>query len=215
MTKVFGILTRITQTAALCAAVFVPAWAADIDTQRELFSEVFEDVERGDWSAVEALDRDDRRLLEQYVLWPDLRGTYLRANLRTIDPDTIESFLDEYGLLKPARELRYRYALELARRGELARYFEVYEAFYQGMDVAELDCLALRAEINENRGDRVVARAKDLWLVGRSQVDQCDPVFAWLYDNDLLTALDYRQRFDLAIDAREFSLARPLDRRGA
>ncbi|MDJ0911426.1 MAG: transglycosylase SLT domain-containing protein [Woeseiaceae bacterium] len=212
MPKVFGILTRITLTAALCAAVFVPASAADIETQRELFSRVFEDVERGDWGAIDALERDERRLLEEYVLWPDLRGTYLRANLRTTDPDTVESFLDEYGLLKPARELRYRYALELARRGDLARYFEVYEAYYQGMDVAVLDCLALRAEINDDRGERVVARAKDLWLVGRSQVDECDPVFAWLYDNELLTALDYRRRFELAIDARQFSLARWLAR---
>lgn len=212
MRKPFGILSRIALTAALCAAVFVPARASDIETQRELFSRVFEDVERGDWSAVDALDRDERRLLERYVLWPDLRGMYLRANLRKTDPDTIESFLDEYGLLKPARELRYRYALELARRGDLARYFEVYEAFYQGMGVAELDCLALRAEIDDDRGERVVTRAKDLWLVGRSQVDECDPVFAWLYDNDLLTAFDYRRRFELAIEAREFSRARWLAR---
>ncbi len=212
MPRAFGLLTRITLTAALCAAVFVPARASDLETQRELFGRVFEDVERGDWSAIDALDRDERRLLEEYVLWPDLEGMFLRANLRTADPDTIEAFLDEYGLLKPARELRYRYSLELARRGDLARYFEVYEAFYQGMGVAELDCLALRAEIKDDRGERVVARAKDLWLVGRSQVDECDPVFAWLYDNELLTPVDYRRRYELAIEAREFSLARWLAR---
>ncbi len=212
MRIVIGTWKRITLTAALCAAVCAPAFAADIDTQRELYRRVFPEVERGNWGAVSELDGDDRRLLEQYRLWPDLRGTWLRANLRTLEPEVVEEFLDEYGLLKPARELRYRYALELARRGDLDRYFAIYESFYQGMGVAELDCLALRAEIAHERGERVLARARDLWVVGKSQVDECDPVFAWLYDNQHLTALDYRRRYGLAIEAREFSLARWLAR---
>ena len=58
--------------------------AADIAKQRELFKDVYETVERGDWSPVDGLSASERKLLEQYVLWPDLRATWLRANLKTV-----------------------------------------------------------------------------------------------------------------------------------
>ncbi len=201
-------------TAALAAAVLFPAYAADdariLERQRALFVPAFDSAERGDWSTVEKLDRGDRELLEQYLLWPDLRAAYFRATLRRANLRDVEKFLDRHGSLKPARELRYRVALEYVRRGDLPAYLRLYKSYYQGLDNAKLDCLALRAEIAAGQGARAVIRAKDLWLVGKSQVDECDPVFEFLKDSGRLSALDYRKRYALAIDAREFSLARWL-----
>ncbi|MDJ0939098.1 MAG: transglycosylase SLT domain-containing protein [Woeseiaceae bacterium] len=182
----------------------------DILLQRELFLRVFEDVERGDWSVVWDLKEPEREALSRYVLWPDLRATYLRATMKRADTADVESFLDEYGTLKPARELRYRYALELARRNELDAYHDIYQAFYQGSEVARLDCLALRAELADGRERELVTRARDLWLVGKSQADECDPVFEHLIANGYLGALDYRRRYALAVDERNFTLARWL-----
>ena len=201
-------------TAALAAAVLYPVHAADnqrvLEQQRALFVPAFESAERGDWSSVENLGRSDRKLLEQYLLWPDLRAAYFRATMRRADTRDIEKFLARHGSLKPARELRYRLALEYVRRGDLPAYLRLYKSFYQGLDNASLDCLALRAEIAAGQGARVVIRAKDLWLVGRSQVDECDPVFEFLKDSGRLSVADYRKRYALAIEAREFSLARWL-----
>ncbi len=190
----------------------VGAESSGLDRQRALFIELHPVVERGDWSAVDALPADDRKLLRDYVLWPDLRSTWLRATISVAEHDEIEAFLDRYGTLKPARELRYRYALHLAKEGDLNGFLSIYERYYQGIEMAKLDCLALRAEIKNGREQRVVNRAVDLWLVGRSQVEECDPVFAWIRDNDKLGAIEYRKRFDLAIEAREFRLARWLGR---
>jgi hypothetical protein len=57
------------------ATVTMPAAAgsgpAQIERQRELFRDVYNTVERGDWTAVEGLAAPDQQLLEQYVLWPD------------------------------------------------------------------------------------------------------------------------------------------------
>ena len=200
---------------ALCAYLAfvtfpVTAEPADLERQRELFKELRPVVERGDWSVVEALSADERELLQQYVLWPDLRATWLKATVKTADHGAIEAFLERYGTLKPARELRYRYALHLARVGDLDGYLAIYERYYQGIDMATLDCLALQADIANGRDARVVNRAVDLWLVGRSQVDECDPVFTWIRENDKLGTIEYRKRFDLAIEAREFRLARWL-----
>ncbi len=203
--------TRLTVFLAAILA-FLPTQAADVDRQRALFQQVYETVERGDWSPVDKLDHDERLLLEGYVLWPDLRAAWLRANLRKVDAAQVDAFLTRYGSLKPGRELRYRRALQLARSGDLEGYRRIYEQFYQGQEIARLDCLALQAEIEAGSFSRVNRRAVRLWMVGTSQVEECNPVFDHLYDNNVLGPVEYRQRFQLAIDAREFQLARWLAR---
>ena len=69
--------------------------------------------------------------------------------------------------MKPARELRYRYALHLAKAGDREDYLTIYQAFYQGLEIAKLDCIALHAELEAGREQRVVIRARELWLTGR------------------------------------------------
>jgi len=202
--------------AGIVAATFLllqgPAASAEIDTQRELFRDVYESVERGNWDPVDALSDEDQRLLQHYVLWPDLRAAWFRANIRSADHSAIESFLDQHGTLKPARELRYRYALHLAKAGDREDYLTIYQAFYQGLEIAKLDCIALHAELEAGREQRIVVRARELWLTGGSQAAECDPVFTQLRAAKLITDADYRARYALAIEAREFTRARWLAR---
>ena len=181
-----------------------------IEQQRELFMATYPEAERGSWTAVTALDAGDRQRLESYVLWPDLRAAYLRATLSRQSPATIERFLDAHQTSRPARNLRYRYALSLARRGEHARFLELYRSYYQGREIARLDCLALDAELELGQSWRVAPRAQALWLVGHSQADECDSVFAWAKAAGHLPPKLYRERFELAIEARAFGRARWL-----
>src|SRR5210317_433123 len=113
-----------------------PAAAAQIDEQRELFKSVYKTVERGDWSPVDGLSASDRARLQQYVLWPDLRATWLRANLRTTPAADVDAFIQQHGTLRPARELRYKQAMMLAGNGDLEGFQRIYEQFYQGQDIA-------------------------------------------------------------------------------
>ena len=203
--------------AGTIAAIFLllhgqSAASAKIDTQRELFRQVYENVERGNWATVEALRDKERRLLQHYVLWPDLRASWFRAKIRTADHEAIETFLDQHGTLKPARELRYRYALHLAKAGELDAFLDIYQAYYQGLEIARLDCIALHAELDSDGGDRIINRARVLWLTGKSQAEECDPVFEHLRAQNLLDDDDYRARYALAIEVREFTRARWLAR---
>lgn len=203
-----GLLTRLAGLMVVVLALGAPAAASsEIEKQRALFKGVFESVERGDWRAVENLSVLDQQLLEQYVLWPDLRASWLRANIQTVPQAEIDAFVQQYGTLKPARELRYRHALNFVRRDDLPGYLNIYEQFYQGQNIAKLDCLALQAEIRAGRFQRVNARAIDLWTVGKSQVDECDPVFKYLADQNLLGTPDYQRRYKLAVTARNFTLA--------
>ena len=200
-----GLLVLATVTAALADAP-----TTLIERQRELFRDVYETVERGDWAAVDKLSDLDRETLEQYALWPDLRATWLRENINSVSHEEVESFVQQYGTLRTARELRYRHALNHVSNGDLPGYLRIYEQFYQGQDVEKLDCLALQAEIEAGRDRRVEHRALELWLVGRSQVSECDPVFEYLNNRNLLGRVEYLLRFGLAIEERNFTLARWL-----
>lgn len=203
-----GLLVLATVTAAVESSPL-----SQIERQRELFREVYESVERGDWSEIDDLTSLDKQLLEKYVLWPDLRATWLRANINSVAPSEVEAFVNQYGTLRPARELRYRHALNYVKLGDLESYLAIYERFYQGQDIEKLDCLALQAEIAADRHRRVEHRAVELWLVGNSQVGECDPVFAYLDDRALLGIIEYRKRFGLAIEERNFTLAKWLARK--
>lgn len=197
------LLCNATQT-----AVADDARKAMPERQRSAFREVYAEVERGNWQPVQRYEK----LLKNYVLWPDLRAAYLRATLKNADDAEIGAFLDQYGVLKPARELRYRYALQLAAEDRLSEYLSIYQQFYQGLDIANLDCLALQAEIRSGQAKRMTKRAQDLWLVGKSQAEECDPVFEHLRSRNLLSKNEYVDRFKLAVDAKQFSLARYLAR---
>ena len=179
-----------------------------IDTQRKLFLEVYPRAELGDWRP--AAKHED--ILQTYVLWPDLRAAWLRTRVRNHDYKEVDSFLTQYGILKPARELRYHYALTLGRQGNFADYLSIYEQFYQGLDVARLDCLGLQAEIDAGRQSRIVNRGVEHWLIGNNQVEECDPVFDHLRSTGDLNTDLYRQRFDLAIAKKELGIARYLAR---
>ena len=186
------------------------AASSELEEQRGLFRHVYADVERGQWDAVDALSGEDSERLQTYILWPDLRAAWFRATLRKADRDDVEAFLHQYETLKPARELRYRYALHLAKSGLHDEFLGIYRPYYQGLGVDRLDCIALHAEIKAGNGDRIARRGHELWLTAQSQADECDPVFEWMRVNGQLTVDDYRARFALALEAREFTRARWL-----
>jgi soluble lytic murein transglycosylase len=201
--------------AILMAATWLPsASAQDVDAQalleeqRRVFREVYPQAELGNWRPAASNDA----LLQQYVLWPELKAAWLRTRVRNHDFTEVDVFLDHYGTLKPARELRYHYALSLWRSGSHVQYFDLYQQFFQGLDVVRLDCLALQAEIAAGRENRIVNRGIEVWLTGRNQVDECDPVFDNLRDRGILDTSKYQDRFELAIEARQFALARYLAR---
>ena len=203
---------RLRVSILLLAALLLAGYAqaSDTETQRALFIEVYADAELGVWSGVESLSATEKQLLRGYVLWPDLRAAYLRRKLSRTPTAEIEAFLQQYGALRPGRDLRYRYALHLAKNGNLEGFQRIYERFYQGQEIARLDCLSLQADLEAGHEKRMAGRAMQLWLVGRSQVSECDPVFDYLKQQQKLGTAEHHARFQLAIEARSFSLARWL-----
>lgn len=178
----------------------------DIEEKRAAFRAALPAAERGNWQAAEQYEH----LLRSYVLWPDLRAAYLKSRLKDIEHAEVRSFLDRYGMQKPARELRYEFALHLADEGHPQEYLEIYRQYFADLDIARLDCLALDAEIQAGGKAEIVERGTELWLTGVSQADECDAVFSHLQAIGALTDEHIAKRFALAVGARQFSLARYL-----
>ena len=200
-------LSRLIQVAGLIVCVqSTPATAQDIEAQRLAFKSVYPAAERGEWAPVEA----HASLLKDYVLWPDLRAAWLRANGDR--EDDIKEFLATWDMLKPAREIRYRYARRLARQGRDADFLALYDQYYADLGEPVLDCTAARAELKLGRRESAIEKARSLWLTGRSQVKECDPLFAWMRNAGVLDTTLIRERYELAIGTREFLLARYLAR---
>lgn len=196
----------------LVAAVFLtaaPLPAAEEDElalQRSVFRKVYAKAERGDWNAV----APHLSQLRTYPLFPDLRAAYLASKLDDPPDREIRDFLGKHPDLAASRSLRYRWAKSLADRRQWKLFLEGYEASYSEAEDAALDCLALRARINLGRTELVREEALELWLVGSNQPKECEPVFEYLAGAGHLTAERYRERLELAIEARELGIARFL-----
>lgn len=177
-----------------------------LEQQRRVFRQVYARAELGDWRPA----LQNAALLRPYALWPDLRAAWLRTRIRNNDFADVDTFLVQYGTLKPARDLRFQYALALGHNGNFAAYLDLYQHFYQEPGLAELDCLALQAQLATGSESLVSKPGIEKWMTGRNQVWECDPVFDYLRNSGVLGVEQYRQRFELAIEARQFNIARYL-----
>ena len=195
---------------AACLPLMATASVAagdELDAQRAAFREAYPQAELGVWEPGPAQEA----LLRNYVLWPDLRAAWLRTRLHDSDAE-IGAFIARYDPLKPARELRYRFTLAQASKKNWPTFLELYREHYAQLGVARLDCLALGAEYGQLPAAARRERVATLWLTASSQVQECDAVFETAKRDGILDATLVAQRFELALEAREYGLARYLAR---
>ncbi|MGH8497137.1 MAG: transglycosylase SLT domain-containing protein [Gammaproteobacteria bacterium] len=179
-----------------------------LERQRAAFREAYEAAEYGRWE----VSGDIRSLLGPYVLFPDLRAAWLRARIDTVAPAEVEQFIEAHPHLPAALELRRHWLASLERRGDWTRFLALYDAHFRDEADARLRCVALQARQPGDADAAWVAEALDLWMSGSSRPDACDPVFTDLRERGVLTEALYRDRFELAIEARQIPLARYLAR---
>ena len=163
-----------------------------------------------------ALSNDEnaiyQNLLEQldaYPLRPYLEYGSLSTRLSQLaSTDNSTADVDDFLLLYPGTYLALR--LERAWVRELAlqeRWLDVQRYHRPSNTTVELTCYALHARIlgGDTSAFNEVA---SLWNVSRSQVNNCDPVFAAWIDDGRLTPEVTWQRFSKTIKAGRNALAR-------
>ncbi len=147
--------------------------------------------------------------LERYPLYPYLEYHYLRPRLHNIGKTPVRRFLDANPDLPVAALLRRQWLRLLAKRGDWRGFLQAYTP---QRDIT-LQCLALRARIHTGQTRGIVAAIRPLWLVGHSQADECDPLFAYLYQSGAIDQTLLWARIRLAMSQGHTRLARYLGRR--
>lgn len=189
----------------LCLAQALAARPRDaLELQRDTFIEAWEALKRGDEGAY----RRHRERLGDYPLLAYLEDLELRRRLSRASDAEIRAFLDRHAETPLADALRRRWLYRLAERQAWRRFL----AFYAEPQPVELRCQWLRARLAQaGKPDADwLATAEDLWQVGHSQPDACDPVFKVLYASGRIGADQVWARFERAMANGKLSLARFL-----
>jgi soluble lytic murein transglycosylase len=146
--------------------------------------------------------------LEGYLLEPYVAYWRLRLKLDDADPAAVRAFLDRYADLPLAARLRSEWLKALGRRGAWTLFAAEYPE--HGPEDVELACYAaqFRAQRkDEGEAEGAAADARRFWFSGQEQPESCQPVFAMLLAQGILTSQDVWARFRLAHEAGNFHLA--------
>lgn len=156
---------------------------------------------RGAWAR---LQRD----LGDYPLFPYVELAGLRAKWPHVAATEMTTFLDRYEGEPVTFRLKGRWLRRLAGRGEWRKFL----ALYSGGKSVDLKCHHARAMLETGDEHGAFSAAERLWLSGKSQPKECDPVFAvWLKSDRFSEALAW-ERIGLAMARGNVRLARYLER---
>ncbi|MDX2427763.1 MAG: transglycosylase SLT domain-containing protein [Xanthomonadales bacterium] len=190
----------------LVFAFNTPVFAATGNTGVELeqFKTAWEAAKRGDHASFNQI----RNSLQGYVLAPYLQYEDYRNRRRDVPVDEMSDFLETYKDWAFTPGLRNAWLKSLAKDKRWAGLV----AHSEGVSNTVLRCQRIRGQIILKQTDGVLSEAQKLWAVGKSQPDECDPVFAWLMKNSGIPESLAWERVRLAIEAGNRSLAMYLAR---
>ncbi|MBS3747051.1 MAG: transglycosylase SLT domain-containing protein [Wenzhouxiangellaceae bacterium] len=184
-----------------------PITAEPVDEHAEaraVFERAWTQAGRGNVQALaEAIER-----IPDYPLTPYLRFELKRQTLDRQNGSEMERFLATYGDWSFATNLERQWLKSLARSDD----HEGLLRYGTGSSDAEVRCRIARARLARDQSDGIERRARKLWLSPVSQPSACDPLFDWWKRQGNPDADTAWQRFGMAIEAGELSLARYLKR---
>jgi len=144
--------------------------------------------------------------LKNYPLYPYLKYQWRLKNLHK--SKKIQAFLKDHAKTRYAWLLKYRWQLYLAKN----KHWKDYIKQYSKTNNTKLQCHFYRAKYNTGSKKEALLGAKKLWAVGKSQPDECDPIFEVLKDSRYFTRDLLWQRFSSALSRGNAGLAKYVKR---
>jgi soluble lytic murein transglycosylase len=175
------------------------------DRQREQFLEAESALRSGDTQQYRQL----KQALADYPLYGYLDYWDLQDRLSTAQPAEVSAFLQRYQDQPVATRLRTSWLYKLGKRKD----WDNYRAFYVPQSSTTLQCYHIRARLQKGERKQALQDALELWLVGHSQPDACDPAFDQLYADGIINSSLIWQRIRLAFARQKSSLAGYLAKR--
>ena len=191
--------------AVFLMGLFSSVQAATLAEQRKQYMDARHAIAKGDTKTFEFLARG----LRDYPLYPYLEYEKLRRRISVANELEIQTFLDNYSFIPAAKRLRVAWLDTLMKRKQDKKFLKYY---LPGGGAAH-DCYYLQARMAANQVPDAEEEARKLWLVGNSQPDQCDPIFAWFEKKGYLTEEMIWRRIDLAMEKGDLGLAKYLARK--
>lgn len=140
--------------------------------------------------------------LEVYVSYYQLR-----LKLETAAPDTVKAFLARPEDNPVIDKLRGEWLKVLGNKQQWVLFNSEYPRLIR--EDAELTCYALQAR-RHAQADSPLNEVRELWLTGKGQPESCGTLFAAALGAGILTEDHVWQRFRLALEAGNVSLAKQL-----
>jgi soluble lytic murein transglycosylase len=163
-------------------------------------------------------EQPDSPELQAYIIYDYLTAARFRRDLDlkpSEDLDTaVDAFLQAHAGQPVARNLRIDWLTSLANR----RRWDWFLPRATDVTTASLICDRLQGRIASGDTQGIAAEALSRWGLPQKQPTECDPVFAWLRQQGLLTPAlaESRTRAALAADnarlAREFVVDVPVEK---
>lgn len=176
------------------------AWASGLtlEQQRKEFLRLEKLIQKGQDSSF----HQQAETLKGYPLYPDLQYQWLKKHLH--QADKINVFLKDFKHTQYAGLLRYHWQIYLAKNKQWKQFLQSYTKSHDPL----LQCYYFRAKYNEGAKKQALLGARALWVVGKSQPDECDPLFKVLQASTYFTAEIRWQRFAAALRNNKTGLAR-------
>ena len=174
----FGALSipqRITSPGAalFCLAVLFSTTCAVADQQQQ-FVEAWQAARKGDHATFDQAGP----ALESYLLYPYWQYEDYRFRRAHVAPAEMAAFLDAHTDWAFNDGLRKAWLKTLGEQGR----WQALVDHGGGQRDTELRCYRARARLALGLTDDLLADVRDLWTVGKSQPDACDPLFKWLVE---------------------------------
>ena len=195
-------------TGLLCSLLMLaglPVQADRLSDQRLQYDQAQSALARGDHSQFQRLKAN----LSDYPLYPYLLLESLRKRLDHAPHQEIEQFLTAHGDLPAARGLKQNWLQRLAKEQDWERLRRHVDA---DSLTAELECPLVMQMWREGRTEQAMQRTRELWTVGQSQPNACDPLFQrWMTAGGLTEDIAW-ERIREALLYRQDGLAKYLTR---
>lgn len=139
--------------------------------------------------------------LKDYPLAPYLQYQWLKKNLN--QTAKIKLFLEQYNKTRYAGLLKYKWQIHLAKQKQWSEFLRQYSESSN----TKLQCYYYRSLYNTGSREEALMGAKKLWVVGKSQPSECDPLFKTFKSSSHFTREVLWQRFDASIISGKYKVA--------
>lgn len=181
-----------------------PALAESPENQRQLFQQIYSDLQAGNPDKFASLAAEMR----QYPLYPWLEYTDLKQHFDTLPDATVLDFIRRNPDSLMADALHLQLAKRFATKQDWQTLLTTIPAT---LDDTDTQCYRTQALAAVGQKDAALELGKQTWMtISKSLSDACIPVTDLLRHHVMLTTSDYWERIRAALDKNQTTLATQL-----